>query len=39
MTPTEWARESDQMKEPYADMQGKKGDTSGDVGCINPNGC
>jgi periplasmic protein TonB len=39
MTPTEWAKQSEQMKEPYADMQGKKGDTSGDVGCINPSGC
>ena len=38
MTPTEWAKQSDQMKEPYADMQGKKGDTSG-VSCINPSGC
>ncbi len=39
MTPTEWAKQSDQMKEPYADMQGKKGNTSGDVSCINPSGC
>ena len=39
MTPTEWAKQSDQTKETYADMQGKKGDTSGDVACINPSGC
>jgi TonB family protein len=25
MTPTEWARQSDDMKQPYEDMQGKKG--------------
>jgi len=38
MTTSQWAKQSDQMKEPYADMQGKKGSTSGDVGCINPSG-
>ena len=28
MTPTQWARQSDDMKKPYEDMQGKKGFTS-----------
>ena len=38
MTPTEWARQSDEMKQPYADVQGKKGSTSG-ISCIGPSGC
>lgn len=27
MTPSQWARQSDEMKQPYADMQGKKGNS------------
>jgi TonB family protein len=38
MTPTEWAKQSDRQKEPWADVQGKKGSTSG-APCFNPNGC
>ena len=38
MTPTEWAKQSQDMKQPYEDMQGKKGSTSG-VSCIGPSGC
>ena len=38
MTPSEWAKQTDQMKQPYEDLQGKKGSTSG-VSCIGPNGC
>jgi hypothetical protein len=29
MTPREWAKQSDDMKEVYYDMQGKKGSTHG----------
>jgi TonB family protein len=29
MTPTDWNRQRDAMKEPYEDLQGKKGSTSG----------
>jgi TonB family protein len=29
MTPREWARQADEMKQPWEDMQGKKGSTSG----------
>jgi len=32
MTPTQWAKQSDDMKQPYEDMQGKKG--SSNVICI-----
>jgi protein TonB len=32
MTPTEWARQGDEMKQPYEDMQGKKGSTT-ELGC------
>jgi TonB family protein len=40
MTPTEWAKQSDDQKQPYADMQGKKGFTNEQIGtCMNPNGC
>ena len=38
MTPTEWAKQSDEMKQPFADVQGRKGSSSG-VSCINPSGC
>jgi TonB family protein len=31
MTPTEWARQSDEMKQPYEDVQGKKGFTREDM--------
>ena len=33
MTPTEWAKQSDAMKQPYEDMQGKKGSSNGVI-CI-----
>jgi TonB family protein len=39
MTPTEWANQSQEQKQPYEEMQGKKGNTSGDVACIGPSGC
>ena len=29
MTPTEWAKQADEQKQPYEDLQGKKGSTSG----------
>ena len=29
MTATEWAKQADEQKEPWADLQGKKGSTSG----------
>ena len=29
MTPTEWNRQADEMKEPWEDLQGKKGSTHG----------
>jgi len=35
---SEWAKQSDNMKQPYEDLQGKKGSTSG-VSCIGPSGC
>lgn len=38
MTPTEWANQSEEQKQPYEEMQGKKGSTSG-VACIGPSGC
>ena len=38
MTPTEWAKQSDDMKQPYEEMQGKKGSTNG-TSCIGPSGC
>jgi len=38
LTPTEWAKQSDDQKQPFADFQGKKGSTSG-VSCIGPSGC
>ncbi len=38
MTPTEWAKQSDQQKEPFTEAQKGKGSTSG-VPCFNPNGC
>jgi TonB family protein len=38
LTPTEWARQSDNMKQPYEDMQGKKGFSNEDIGtCIGSN--
>jgi TonB family protein len=33
MTPTQWAKQSDAMKQPYEDMQGKKGSSNGVI-CI-----
>lgn len=39
MTPTEWANQSEEQKRPYEEMQGRKGSTSGDQGCIGPEGC
>ncbi|HEV2596151.1 MAG TPA: energy transducer TonB [Sphingomicrobium sp.] len=39
MTPTEWANQSEEQKRPYEEMQGRKGNTSGDVSCIGPSGC
>jgi protein TonB len=39
MTPSEWAKQSDDMKQPYDEMQGRKGNTSGDTSCIGPSGC
>ena len=33
MTPTEWAKQSDDMKQPYEDMQGRKGSSGGKI-CI-----
>ncbi len=40
MTPTEWAKQSDEMKQPYDELQGKKGFTNEAIGsCMNPNGC
>ena len=38
MTPTQWARQTDDMKQPYEEMQGRKGSSSG-VSCISPSGC
>ena len=38
LTPSEWAKQSEQMKEPYAELQGRKGSTAG-VSCIQPSGC
>lgn len=38
MTPTEWANQSDEQKQPYEELQGKKGSTSG-ASCIGPSGC
>jgi TonB family protein len=38
MTPTEWTRRSDEMKQPYEELQGKKGSTSGGS-CLRPSGC
>jgi len=38
LTPTDWAKQSDDQKQPFADFQGKKGSTSG-VSCIGPSGC
>jgi len=38
MTPSEWAKQSEQMKEPYAELQGRKGSSAG-VSCIKPSGC
>jgi TonB family protein len=38
LTPTEWAKQSDAQKQPFAEVQGKKGSTSG-VSCIGPSGC
>jgi TonB family protein len=35
---TEWAKQSDQQKEPWADLQGKKGATNG-TSCVAPSGC
>jgi TonB family protein len=38
MTPTEWARQSDNMKQPYEDMQGKKGFSNEAIGtCMGSN--
>jgi protein TonB len=40
MTPTEWAKQSDDMKEPYEDMQGKKGHTrDGGFACVAQTSC
>lgn len=39
MTPSEWAKQSDEVKEPWEAIQGRKGMTSGDTGCIGPSGC
>ena len=39
MTPSEWARQSDDTKEPWEAIQGRKGMTAGDQGCIAPSGC
>ena len=33
MTPTEWAKQSDDMKQPYEEMQGRKGSSGGKI-CI-----
>lgn len=38
MTPSEWAKQSDEQKQPYEEFQGRKGSTSG-VSCIGPSGC
>jgi len=38
LTPTEWAKQSDDQKQPFAESQGRKGSTSG-VSCIEPSGC
>jgi TonB family protein len=37
MTPTEWAKQSDNMKQPYDEMQGRKG--SSREPCFDANGC
>ena len=37
MTPSEWARQTDQMKEPWEEVQGRKGSTREDM-CIG-SGC
>lgn len=37
MTPTEWAKQSDEMKQPYEEMQGRKG--SSREPCFAPSGC
>lgn len=39
MTSTEWAKQSAEQKQPFEEMQGKKGLTAGDKGCIGPSGC
>ena len=36
MTPTEWARQSDETKQPWQDLQGKKGFTSENM-CMSTN--
>ena len=38
LTLTEWAKQSDDQKQPFAESQGAKGSTSG-VSCIKPSGC
>jgi len=42
MTPTQWAKQSDAMKQPYEDMQGKKGSSNaiciGGMGTEGPGG-
>jgi TonB family protein len=37
MTPTEWAKQSDEQKQPWEDLQGKKG--SSKDSCLAPSGC
>ena len=37
MTPTEWAKQSDEQKQPWEDLQGKKG--SSKDSCLPPSGC
>ncbi|HVM23548.1 MAG TPA: energy transducer TonB [Sphingomicrobium sp.] len=38
MTATEWARRTDQMKQSWDDLQGRKGSTSGLPPCVEPCG-
>ena len=42
LTPSQWARQSDEMKQPYEDMQGRKGSSRiiciGGMGTDGPGG-
>jgi protein TonB len=38
MTKREWAKQADDLRQPWSELQGRKGTTAG-VSCIRPSGC